>query len=280
MLNPGSGNFRNDAAAVETLRILTDYRERRKSLKDVFDAQYKDMPSWGRGRFLAFFQNSLGLDLQSLAFMNLAWCATNDNSYPDAMLNSCFEKYGYMLLRNLAPDVVILCGSTTHAFSRKVAQAIPQCKVITTLHYAHRKGSGREAAEAARIRPLIHEIEAAPSTPLKAKVAVGAFEVNAKRPKTRGAEATDNKGKKYTVLREASLRESMRRYKDKGDERWELFEALLASSTRDAYMAKVGGFQKEMISNHTGKVWLVTAENFFDYELRNDRIALVSIHVT
>jgi hypothetical protein len=38
-------------------------------------------------------------------------------------------------------------------------------------------------------------------------------------------------------VKDASLRESMRKYKEKGDERWKLFDALLRSATYDEYMA-------------------------------------------
>ncbi len=75
------------------------------------------------------------------------------------------------------------------------------------------------------------------------------------------------------IVKDASLRESMRKYKGKGYERWMLFDALLSSSTNDEFVAKVRGFEKEMISRNTGKPWLVTPQNFFNYVLRNERIA-------
>lgn len=156
MLNPGSGNFRNDASTQETLQVLHEYKNHKMTLADVFQSQFKDMPAWGRGRFLSFFQSSLGLNLDTIAFMNLAWCATANNSYPKQMLSCCFERHGLKLLKKLSPDVVLLCGSNTHSFSGKVAQTIPQCQVIPVLHYAHREGSEREVAESDRIKPLIH----------------------------------------------------------------------------------------------------------------------------
>ncbi len=78
---------------------------------------------------------------------------------------------------------------------------------------------------------------------------------------------------RYKILKDASLRESMRKYKEKGDERWMLFDALLSSSTDDEFVAKVRGFEKVMISRNTGKPWLATPQNFFKYVLRNERIA-------
>ena len=80
---------------------------------------------------------------------------------------------------------------------------------------------------------------------------------------------------RYRIVKDASLRESMRRYKANGDERWKLFAARLDASTDDEYMAKVRGFEQEMISRKTGKPWKATPRNFFQYVLRNGRIALI-----
>ena len=38
---------------------------------------------------------------------------------------------------------------------------------------------------------------------------------------------------RYKILKDASLRESMRKYKEKGDEWWMLFDALIRSSSKD-----------------------------------------------
>ena len=77
---------------------------------------------------------------------------------------------------------------------------------------------------------------------------------------------------RYKIIKDASLRSSMKRYQDLGDERWRLFDALLTSRTRSEYLSKVPGFVQEMVSRGTGKVWLVTPDNHFDYVLRNGRI--------
>jgi len=81
---------------------------------------------------------------------------------------------------------------------------------------------------------------------------------------------------KYQIMKDASLRESMRKYKDKGDQRWMLFDALLRSSTNEEYLAKVGGFEQEMTSRKTGNPWKVTPENCFQYVLKNGRIGLIA----
>lgn len=79
---------------------------------------------------------------------------------------------------------------------------------------------------------------------------------------------------RYKILKDASLRESMRKYKEKGDERWMLFDALINSSSKAEYMAKVRGFEKEITSSKTGNPWKVTPENCFQYVLKNGRIAV------
>jgi hypothetical protein len=156
MLNPGSGNFRNDNSSRETRKLLIDYRKGNKSLQEIFDFQYSDMVNWGRARrFLNFLEMSLGLNLKMIALMNFAWCATKDNKYPSYMLNACFSKYGIPLLQVLNPDVVLLCGTNTYKFAKAIQYCLPQTEVISTLHYAHREGAEREKNEGSRIRDLL-----------------------------------------------------------------------------------------------------------------------------
>lgn len=156
MLNPGSGNFRNDNSAKTARDLLNDYRRGNRSLQEVFDSQRADMVNWGRGRrFLNFLEKSLGFDLRMIALMNFAWCATKNNEYPLPMLNSCFSKFGIPLLQSLEPNVVLLCGSNIHRFSIRTQHCLPNAKVILTLHYAHREGAEREAIESSRIKALL-----------------------------------------------------------------------------------------------------------------------------
>lgn len=80
---------------------------------------------------------------------------------------------------------------------------------------------------------------------------------------------------RYKILKDASLRETLRKYKEKGDERWMLFDALLRSSTYEEYASMVDGFEQEMTSRKTGNPWKVTPENCFQYVLKNGRIGLI-----
>lgn len=79
---------------------------------------------------------------------------------------------------------------------------------------------------------------------------------------------------RYRIVKDASLRESMRKNKANGAIRWMLYEALLTSATYDEYMAKAAGIEQKFISRTTGKPWKATAKNCFKYVLRNGRIAL------
>jgi hypothetical protein len=152
MLNPGSGVFRADNGAAVTMATVKNYSTGKASLNDVFSTQRVDMEYWGiNRRFLNYFEESLRLSINEIGFLNLAWCATKNNSYPPAMLESCFNLHGVAILRDLKPQFIIMCGSNVHGFSNKIAQVVPDCKLIPTLHYAHREGMARESIEAAKV---------------------------------------------------------------------------------------------------------------------------------
>lgn len=81
---------------------------------------------------------------------------------------------------------------------------------------------------------------------------------------------------KYKIVKDSSLRKSMHKYKEEGDERWKLFDALLSSSTFDEYIAKVHGFEQVMVSRVSGKPWYITPANHFGYELKIKRIEKIN----
>jgi hypothetical protein len=74
------------------------------------------------------------------------------------MLNDCFRRHTEPLIRLLEPEIIILSGSSTHSFAGKINQALPSCPVITTLHYAHRKGKNVEEQEFQIVRDQIRHI--------------------------------------------------------------------------------------------------------------------------
>lgn len=152
LLNPGSGDFRKDGGALAIKKIVANYSKGKTSLSDVFAAQRLDMEHWGVGRrFLNYFENSLGLNIEEIGFLNLAWCATKTNRYPMAMLRNCFHSYGVGMLKGLNPHFVILCGSVVQGFAKEITAVAPSCRIINALHYAHRKGADKERQESARV---------------------------------------------------------------------------------------------------------------------------------
>lgn len=80
---------------------------------------------------------------------------------------------------------------------------------------------------------------------------------------------------RYKIVKDASLRKSMTKYRNLGDERWRLFDAILTSTSRDEYLQKSLGFVQERESKTTGKTWLVTPENCFTYLCKSHRIEVL-----
>jgi hypothetical protein len=155
LLNPGSGDGCPGKANQRFRALLHAFRDGEGTLSAVLEHQRADIPNWGRGRFANFYQNGLGLDLDSVAFANMAWCATSQNRYPPKMLSRCFELHTSKLLKVLAPNVVVLSGDKTHSLKKRIASIQPQAKVIKTLHYAHRRGKAAEKAELDSLKSLV-----------------------------------------------------------------------------------------------------------------------------
>jgi hypothetical protein len=155
LLNPGSGESRSDRMDVRFNRLLEEYAAGARPLEDILAHEREDMPNWGRGRFLQFYSSHLGLRLDRIAFLNMAWCATKNNAYPDAMLAECFARHTMPLLRILQPDLLLLSGSKTRPFQAEIAAALPAARVEPMLHYAHREGAAAEAAELQRVKLIL-----------------------------------------------------------------------------------------------------------------------------
>jgi hypothetical protein len=145
MLNPGSGDNRLDTADKIALDVLRSFSSGTIRLEDVFSNQIKDMKFWGRGRFLSFYTEQLGLKLNDIAMLNIALCATRHNLYPRSVLDRCFSTHTARLVALLNPDIILLSGSATHRFSKRMNGILPHAKVIPMLHFAHRKGKVTEA---------------------------------------------------------------------------------------------------------------------------------------
>ena len=155
MLNPGSGESRTDDADDRFRQLMRAFADGSGSLDAVLHHEACYMVNWGRGRFLPFYVDGLGLQLNAIAFANVAWCATRGNRYPGSMLTTCFERHTWKLLTILDPDVVLLSGSATHRFAKRTRRLLPDSHVVPMLHYAHRKGHSAEARELQRVRSEI-----------------------------------------------------------------------------------------------------------------------------
>jgi hypothetical protein len=155
MINPGSGANRRDDADLRMRNALHKFRDGTAALREILDRQVDDMPHWGKGRFWGFFVEGLGLVMDEIAFANIAWCATSDNSYPRGMLSECLDRFTARLVKLLQPTHILLSGAATHQFTVRIQEAAPHANVEPVLHYADRRGHEVRAAEVARIRALL-----------------------------------------------------------------------------------------------------------------------------
>lgn len=131
---------------------MHEYGDARAKLVDVLMHQRAHMADWGRGRFLSFYTDALGLKLDEIAFLNIALCSTEENGYPWWMLRRCFDEHTGQLIRVLDPDLVLLSGRAVEPFRNSILNGSPQAQVETMLHYAHRKSNEEEARDRGRIR--------------------------------------------------------------------------------------------------------------------------------
>ena len=159
MLNPGQGDGPQLEQNLRFRSLLHQYKCGKVGFTNVLEFQREHMRVWGRpqGRFLPFYTTSLGLDIDSLSFINIALCATQKNQYPQPMLNHCFETHTASIACKLQPHVVLLSGAATHSFAANFLQRLPATKVVPMLHYAHRKGRKVEADQLAHIRDFLAE---------------------------------------------------------------------------------------------------------------------------
>lgn len=162
LLNPGAGKGKGELGNDGLAKLLPRYRDGEIGLGQVFEFQRNHLRTWGRpaGRFLNYFVVGLGLDLESLAFANLAWCATQKDQYPDRMLKQCFGRHTGPLLEWLNPDVVLLSGAKVQAFRGMIAAECPMARMIGIPHFAHREGKASEEEALASARSEINEIKA------------------------------------------------------------------------------------------------------------------------
>lgn len=81
-LNPGAGNTPEKRKANGPYRqALYDYRDGMMGLSELFAFQRQDIPQWGTpaGRFVRFYMDGMGLELDNIALANIAWCSAAKN---------------------------------------------------------------------------------------------------------------------------------------------------------------------------------------------------------
>lgn len=153
LVNPGSG--KNHSSNFRLRDLLRGFRAGEVELDAILDFQRGDMPSWGSGRFAAYFFDELALDIDRIAFANIAWCAERDDQYPSSMLASCFRRHTDDLLKLLNPHVVLLCGGAAQDFSATISRSLPNARIILAPHYAARYSSIRLKEELAAVRSAL-----------------------------------------------------------------------------------------------------------------------------
>ena len=147
MLNPGAGqhDWRNADWKQHIERFQSDH----ESLEDLFLAQRRHMPHWSSGKLMRFIEQH-GLQVDDLALVNIAWCATESNKYPNCMLNKCYRLHTSEWIEVLDPNTIILSGTASHKFEEEMATLIPHACVLTTYHYAHRPSHAAKAKARAK----------------------------------------------------------------------------------------------------------------------------------
>ncbi|MGO9420236.1 hypothetical protein [Roseiarcus sp.] len=137
MINPGSGEGSEHDRAL--LTDLESYKSGKIDLAEFFTRQLRCMEHWGGGRFINFFRR-IGVSLKETAIINLAWCATATNEYPDHMLNNCFGLHGRRAIYALRPTMIVACGAKAQQLGR--ASGLP---FVPAPHYAALKQIDYEA---------------------------------------------------------------------------------------------------------------------------------------
>ena len=134
-LNPGAGTARHAASNQKLHTLLHNFRDGSAHFDDVLAFQRSDMFTWGTspGVFTRFYSQATGKQIEELAFLNLALCATKGNEYPAWILNTCLSSHTGKLLEALSPDIVLLSGSATHKFDPTIQRLLPSLCQCSTM---------------------------------------------------------------------------------------------------------------------------------------------------
>lgn len=136
--NPGPGGKGKQEENTEFKKILYDYRDGKKTLMALFTFQKEYIPKWGKsGKFVKFYMNGIGLDLNEIALANIAWCADSRSKPPSEMLSQCFAINTSKLIQAIKPNIIILSGSETREYYSNIEEITPDTNIIETYSYAY-----------------------------------------------------------------------------------------------------------------------------------------------
>ncbi len=130
MINPGGAN--GSWADQQMRKEILQFRSGELGLAELFKLQRAHIAEWGGGKFLRYF-NSIGCDLREVALLNVAWCATKHDSYPDKLLGQCFSSHTLPAIQALRPTAIVACGVQAQKFLNKAG-----LRSIAVPHYAAR----------------------------------------------------------------------------------------------------------------------------------------------
>lgn len=142
-INPGEGH--GSVEDREMRAALHAFQAGALPLETLFAGQRRHMPTWGRnGKFIKFF-NAISVKIDTIALLNVAWCATKGDKYPTPMLNECWSRFTRRTIAALAPTQIVACGEKAQAVAQR-----EQIIVTPIPHYA-----ARGAIDYGSIRRLI-----------------------------------------------------------------------------------------------------------------------------
>lgn len=129
-INPGAGSGdQNDQKMRDEIYA---FKAGNLDLWTLFDLQRGYFPNWGGGKFLRYFRG-IGINVDNIALLNVAQCATDGNNYPDKMLETCLIRHTSGLIKALQPDCLAACGNKAQDHARKFG-----IKFVPVPHYAAR----------------------------------------------------------------------------------------------------------------------------------------------
>lgn len=158
MANPGAGKWFKGANMKQKM-MYDHYFSGRWTFRHLCEKIKDDMYRWGSGKYVEQVTD-LGLDLNSIATMNIALCPMVNKQENDICPNDaadlCYLLWTKDLLVLLKPDVVLLCGAVPQRFAHPIQVDIG-CRTLDVPHYANRLNKETRKIKYTRLREQIDE---------------------------------------------------------------------------------------------------------------------------